>query len=273
MNRPAGSRTVAIIPARYGSQRFPGKPLALIAGKPMIVHVMERAASARLVDAVLVATDDERIASAVRSHGGEAVMTPADVRSGSDRIALAAQALTGTELIVNVQGDEPLIPPAMIDEAIRPLHEDSSIAAGTLVRRIRSVAELDNPNLPKVLLDRSGRCLYFSRAPVPYGRGMTAEELIATFPVYGHIGLYVFRREFLLEFAAMTQTPLELAEQLEQLRILEHGHALHAVVTGHESIAVDTPGDLERVRAAFAAESPRRQERSGHVKGEDRSTL
>jgi 3-deoxy-manno-octulosonate cytidylyltransferase (CMP-KDO synthetase) len=260
MSRPAGTRTVAIIPARYGSQRFPGKPLALIAGKPMIVHVMERTARARLVDRVIVATDDERIAEAVRSHGGEAVMTPTDVRSGSDRIALAARPLAGTEIIVNVQGDEPLIPPPMIDEAIRPLLEDPSIEAGTLVRRIRSAAELRNPNLPKVLLDRSGRCLYFSRAAVPFGRGMTPEELIATFPVYGHVGLYVFRREFLLAFAAMTQTPLEMAEQLEQLRILEHGHALHAVVTEHVSIAVDIPGDLERVRASFAAEVLRAQE-------------
>jgi len=268
MSRPAGTRTVAIIPARYGSQRFPGKPLALIGGKPMIVHVMERAASARLVDSVLVATDDERIASAVRSHGGEAVMTPTDVRSGSDRIALVARALTGTDIVVNVQGDEPLIPPAMIDEAIAPLLEDPSITAGTLVRRIRSAAELDNPNLPKALLDRSGRCLYFSRAAVPYGRGITPEQLIATYPVYGHVGLYVFRREFLLAFTAMAQTPLEMAEQLEQLRILEHGYTLHAVVTEHESIAVDTPGDLERVRAAFAAERPRAQERKPGTKGE-----
>jgi 3-deoxy-manno-octulosonate cytidylyltransferase (CMP-KDO synthetase) len=244
---------VAVIPARYASQRFPGKPLALIGGKPMIVHVMERAARARLVDGVLVATDDERIAEAVRSHGGEAVMTPADIRSGSDRIALAAREMTGTEIIVNVQGDEPLIPPEMIDEAVRPLLGDPSIGAGTLVRRLRSAADLDNPNIPKVLLDRSGRCLYFSRAAVPYGRGMSREELLVSFPVYGHIGLYVFRREFLLEFTSMVQTPLELAEQLEQLRILEHGRTLHAVVTAHESIAVDTPADLERVRAAYAA--------------------
>jgi 3-deoxy-manno-octulosonate cytidylyltransferase (CMP-KDO synthetase) len=244
---------MAVIPARYASQRFPGKPLALIGGKPMIVHVMEQAARARLVDGVLVVTDDERIADTVRTHGGEAVMTPADIRSGSDRIALAARDMAGTEIIVNVQGDEPLIPPAMIDEAVRPLLADPSIPAGTLVRRIRSAADLDNPNIPKVVLDQSGRCLYFSRSAVPYGRGMSREELLAAVPVYGHIGLYVFRREFLLEFTSMTQTPLELAEQLEQLRILEHGRTLHAVVTEHESIAVDTPADLERARAAHAA--------------------
>jgi 3-deoxy-manno-octulosonate cytidylyltransferase (CMP-KDO synthetase) len=253
MKSPGPSRTVVIIPARYASQRFPGKPLALIGGKPMIVHVMERAARASLVQSVLVATDDERIADAVRSHGGDAFMTPADMRSGSDRIALAARALPFAEIIVNVQGDEPLIPPAMIDEAIRPLLEDPSIEAGTLVRRLRSAQEMENPNIPKVLLDRSGRCMYFSRAAVPYGRGMTPEELIARVPVYGHVGLYVFRREFLLAFASMAQTPLEEAEQLEQLRILEHGHALHAVVTAYESIAVDTPADLEIAREAYAS--------------------
>ncbi len=252
MKPGAGKRTVAVIPARYGSQRFPGKPLALIAGKPMIVHVMERAAKARLVDGVIVATDDERIAEAVRAHGGEAVMTPSDARSGSDRIALAARTLTETEIIVNVQGDEPLIPPEMIDEAVRPLQDDPSIGAGTLVRRLRSAEEFSNPNIPKALLDRAGRCIYFSRAAVPFGRNVAPEVLIRTAPVYAHVGLYVFRREFLLAFAAMAQTPLELAEQLEQLRILEHGLELHAVVTAYESIAVDTPADLERVRAAVA---------------------
>ena len=254
MNTLAGKRVVAIIPARYGSQRFPGKPLVLIAGKPMIVHVMERASSARLVDGVLVATDDERIAAAVRAHGGEAVMTPGNVRSGSDRIALAAGSLDGTELIVNVQGDEPLIPPAMIDEAIRPLLDDPSIEAGTLVRRLRSVAEFSNANVTKALLDRSGRCIYFSRAAVPYGRETAPGDIITGFPVFAHVGLYVFRREFLLAFAAMEQTPLEIAEQLEQLRIIEHGHSLHAVITERDSIAVDTPSDLERVRTALAAE-------------------
>jgi 3-deoxy-manno-octulosonate cytidylyltransferase (CMP-KDO synthetase) len=256
MSTMSGKRTVAIIPARYASQRFPGKPLALIAGKPMIIHVMERASRARLVDGVLVATDDERIASVVRSYGGEAVMTPTELRSGSDRVALASQVLEDTEIIVNVQGDEPLIPPAMIDEAVRPLLEDATLEAGTLVRRLRSGEELGNPNVVKALLDRKGRCLYFSRAALPFGRGRTPEELITGCPVYAHIGLYVFRRKFLLAFASMAQTPLEAAEQLEQLRILEHGHALHAVVTEHQSIPVDTPDDLEQVRAAYAAVVP-----------------
>ncbi|HUI09536.1 MAG TPA: 3-deoxy-manno-octulosonate cytidylyltransferase [Bacteroidota bacterium] len=243
--------TVAVIPARYGSSRFPGKPLAMIAGTPMIVRVMERARRARLVDRVLVATDDERIARAVREAGGEAVMTPADVRSGSDRIAIVARGLPGAALIVNVQGDEPLIPPAMIDEAVRPMREDATAEAGTLARVLRSVAEWENPNITKVLLDRGGRCLWFSRAPIPHGRGLAPEDVLATCPVYAHVGLYVYRREFLIAYAAMEQTPCERAEQLEQLRVLEHGHTMRAVVTAHDSIAVDTPDDLERVREAI----------------------
>ena len=248
MTAPRQRRTVAIIPARYDSSRLPGKPLADIGGTPMIVRVMRRAALATLVDDVLVATDDQRIADAVTAHGGKAVMTPAGIASGSDRIALAARSMAGVEIIVNIQGDEPLIPPAMIDEAIAPLLRDQGINVGTLVRRITTVAELQNPGIPKVTLDARGRCLYFSRSPIPYGRDCGPEELIARWPVYRHIGLYVFRREFLLAFAAMPPTPLERAEKLEQLRILEHGHAIYAVVTEHDSIAVDTPDDLERVR-------------------------
>jgi 3-deoxy-manno-octulosonate cytidylyltransferase (CMP-KDO synthetase) len=247
-------RTVAIIPARYGSSRLPGKPLADIGGTPMIVRVMERVARASLVDEVLVATDDERIASVVTSCGGKAVMTPAGIASGSDRIAYAAGSMTEAELIVNVQGDEPLIPPAMIDEAITPLLRDGAIDAGTLVRRIRTVQELENPNFPKVVLDERGRCLYFSRSPIPYGRDIGREELITRFPVYRHVGLYVFRRNFLLAFARMIPTELERAEKLEQLRILEHGHAIHAVITEHESMSVDTQEDLDHVRAFVASE-------------------
>jgi 3-deoxy-manno-octulosonate cytidylyltransferase (CMP-KDO synthetase) len=243
------SRTVAIIPARYGSERLPGKPLAEIAGTPMIVRVMEQASKATLVHDVVVATDDERIAAAVRARGGKAVMTPADIRSGSDRIAYVARSLTDAAIIVNIQGDEPLIPPAMIDQAVRPLVDDPSIEAGTLVKRIATVEELHNPNLPKVVLGTNGDCLYFSRSPIPFGRDISDAELVVAGPVYRHIGLYVFRREFLLRFASMEQTPLERAEKLEQLRILETGHRIHAEVTEFDSIAVDTQQDLERVRS------------------------
>jgi 3-deoxy-manno-octulosonate cytidylyltransferase (CMP-KDO synthetase) len=248
MTEHSAPRTVVIIPARYGSERLPGKPLADIAGTPMIVRVMKQAARATLVHEVVVATDDERIMAAVSAHGGRAVMTPAELRSGSDRIAYAARALDDADIIVNVQGDEPLIPPAMIDQAVLPLVRDPGVDVGTLVRRVRSVEELRNPNLPKVVLGEGGDCLYFSRSPIPFGRDVTDGELITRFPVYRHIGLYVFRRTFLLQFAAMAQSPLEQAEKLEQLRILERGHRIHAEVTEYDSIAVDTQEDLERVR-------------------------
>jgi 3-deoxy-manno-octulosonate cytidylyltransferase (CMP-KDO synthetase) len=247
MNAPV-HRVVAVIPARYASSRLPGKPLADIAGKPMIQHVVERARAARLVDDVIVATDDERISAAVRAFGGNVVMTPVDCRSGSDRIALVARDLPAAEIIVNIQGDEPVIPPAMIDEAIAPLVQDAGLQAGTLVARLKTVNELLDPNTVKVTLDRRGRCLYFSRSPIPFGRDITPAELVARYPVYRHIGVYVYRRDFLLRYAAMEQTALEQAEKLEQLRILEHGYSIHAALTTHESIAVDTTADLQRVR-------------------------
>ena len=242
-------RVVVVIPARYASSRLPGKPLADINGKPMIQHVVERARMATLVNDVIVATDDQRIMDAVCAFGGTAVMTPADCPSGSDRIALVARGLTATEIIVNVQGDEPVIPPAMIDEAIAPLLKEKSLPVGTLVTRLRTTEELLDPNTVKAVLDRQGRCLYFSRSPIPFGRDLTPAELIERSPVYRHIGMYVYRRDFLLRYAALEQTPLEQAEKLEQLRILEHGYAIHAAVTAHVSIAVDTPADLDRVRA------------------------
>jgi len=251
----SGLHTVAIIPARYGSERLPGKPLALIAGRPMIQHVVERTARATLVHRVLVATDDERVATAVHAFGGEAVMTPADLKSGTDRIAYVARDMTDADIIVNVQGDEPLIAPAMIDQAIRPLVQNPELVASTLVRVIQSQDDLQNPGIPKVVLDRSGNCLYFSRSAVPFVRDLPHNQWLATHRFYKHIGLYVFRRDFLLTYARMGQTPLELTEKLEQLRILEHGYALRAVVTEFDSVSVDTPADLARVRALSEAPS------------------
>ena len=248
-------RVVAVIPARYASSRLPGKPLADINGKPMIQHVVERARMARLVNDVIVATDDQRILDAVQAFGGTAVMTPADCPSGSDRIALVARGLEGTEIIVNVQGDEPVIPPSMIDEAVAPLLADASVPVGTLVTRLRTTEEYLDPNTVKAVLDRRGRCLYFSRSPVPYGRDRTPAALLERCPVYRHIGMYVYRRDFLLQYAALEQTPLEQAEKLEQLRILEHGYTIHAAVTDGESTAVDTPADLDRVRVLMNTRS------------------
>jgi len=252
MSAARADRVVVVIPARYASQRLPAKPLADIAGKPMIRHVVERAARAKLVDAVLVATDDERIATAVREFGGNAVMTPEACRSGTDRIALVAQNLPDATIIVNVQGDEPLIEPSMIDNAVRPVLDDPAIPVGTLVRRIDRAADLTNPNVVKVVLDREGRCLYFSRSAIPFGRDRAPSDWLALHTYYKHIGLYVFRREFLLRYADLRQTPLELMEKLEQLRILEHGYTIKAAVTTSDSMPVDTAEDLQRVRTALA---------------------
>jgi len=248
-------RTVAIIPARFASERLPGKPLAEIDGRPMIIHVMRRAAEAALVDRVIVATDDSRIASVVEAHGGTALLTPASLRSGSDRVAYVARSLEEAEIVVNVQGDEPLIPPDMIDEAIRPLLDDPSIETATLVRPIRTVEELVASSVTKVVLDKAGNCLYFSRAPIPFGRECSQEFLVRDNQMYAHVGLYVFRRQFLIRFSEMEQTRLEKIEKLEQLRILENGGKIRAVVTTLESPSVDTPSDLERVRARFQNQS------------------
>ena len=246
--------TVAIIPARYGSQRLPAKPLADIAGKPMIQHVYERTARASLVAEVIVATDDERVASAVRAFRGHAVVTPASLQSGTDRVAFAARSLERANIVVNVQGDEPLIDPAMIDQAIQPLVMDSTIAVGTLVRKIETVTELNNPGVVKVVLDSQGYCLYFSRSVIPFLRDHAALEWLKHHTYHKHIGLYVFRREFLAHYARLPQTPLELAEKLEQLRILEHGYRIKATVTHRDTLPVDTQQDLDNVRLIVQAQ-------------------
>ncbi len=243
------ARVVAIIPARYASQRLPAKPLADICGKPMVQHVYERTGKASEVDSVLVATDDERIASVVRGFGGTAVMTPANLQTGTDRISWAARSIPDAHIVVNVQGDEPLIDPAMIDEAVRPLLDDGSINVGTLVRRIETTDELMNPGIVKVVCDRNGNGMYFSRSPIPFGRDNEHETWLRHHEYYKHIGLYVFRRDFLNTFTAMPQTPLEKAEKLEQLRVLENGYTIRCTVTSFDSIPVDTEEDLERVRA------------------------
>jgi 3-deoxy-manno-octulosonate cytidylyltransferase (CMP-KDO synthetase) len=219
----------------------------------MIQHVYEQASRACLVHDVIVATDDDRIVAAVRKFGGRAVITPVDTPSGSDRIAHVASRLLDAGIIVNVQGDEPFIPPAMIDEAIRPFHADPLVQVGTLARRIEDIADLQNPAVVKVVLDRNGNALYFSRSSIPYGRDITTTELLAHYGVYRHIGLYVYRREFLLHYTTLPQTPLEQAEKLEQLRILENGYTIRVVITTHNSIAVDTPADLQHARALAGA--------------------
>jgi 3-deoxy-manno-octulosonate cytidylyltransferase (CMP-KDO synthetase) len=243
--RPVQLSAIAVIPARFHSTRLPGKALAEIDGRPMIEHVYRRASAARLVSAVIVATDDERIARAVEAFGGEARLTSASHQSGTDRLAEVARSLS-CDLVVNVQGDEPLIEPAMIDEAIAPFGPDPSLAMSTLRRLVDDPHDLQNPNVTKVVVDREGYALYFSRAAVPFVRDGCPPA-----PAWRHIGLYVYRRECLLRLAGLAPTALERSEALEQLRALEHGIRIKAVETRHDSIGVDTPADLERVRRLF----------------------
>jgi 3-deoxy-manno-octulosonate cytidylyltransferase (CMP-KDO synthetase) len=243
-------RVTAVIPARYASTRFPGKPLADLLGRPMIQWVYERTARSSLVDRVIVATDDERIHQAVIGFGGEAQMTRGDHPTGTDRLAEVAERIEA-ELIVNVQGDEPLIDPRMIDAAVEPLAADPAIVMGTLKAAIDSDDDFGNPNVVKVVTDRHGFALYFSRAPIPHPRDGGAPE------AFRHIGLYVYRREFLLAYPQLPPTPLENLEKLEQLRALEHGFRIRVVPTKLISHGVDTPGDLERVRELAAMEKNR----------------
>jgi 3-deoxy-manno-octulosonate cytidylyltransferase (CMP-KDO synthetase) len=244
-------QVTAIIPARYASTRFPGKPLAALLGRPMIEHVYTRVASSATVARVIVATDDRRIEQTVRAFGGEVVMTRADHATGTDRLAEVAERLDA-DLIVNVQGDEPLIDPLMIDQAVRPLLEDASIRMGTLKSRIDRIEDFYSSDVVKVVTDRFGFALYFSRAPIPSPRGLTPGQLAEQLPalkLYRHIGLYVYRRDFLLRYPRLPKTPLEQLESLEQLRALEQGERLFVAETDSVCHGVDTPRDLERVAA------------------------
>ena len=232
-----------VIPARYASSRFPGKPLADIGGRPMVVRVCERAAQSG-ASAVHVATDDERIAAAVRAAGYSALRTRADHASGTDRIAEAAQALRleEGETVVNLQGDEPLMEPGLIAQVAAALERDREAAMATACHRLHDAAAASSPNVVKVVLDAKSRALYFSRAQIPYPREAGAQW-------FRHAGLYAYRVGFLLSFAALVPSPLEKAEALEQLRALWHGYRIAVVVSEREiPPGVDTPEDLDAVR-------------------------
>jgi 3-deoxy-manno-octulosonate cytidylyltransferase (CMP-KDO synthetase) len=243
---------VAIIPARYESSRLPGKALADIAGRPMIEHVYRRAAAAATVSRVIVATDDRRIFDAVHGFGGDAMMTSTSHQSGTDRLAEVAASLA-CDIVVNVQGDEPLLAPETIDAAVAPFAFDPALEMSTLRRAITDPAELHNPNVTKVVVDRDGFAMYFSRAPIPYTRSGQPPA-----PAWAHIGLYVYRRATLLRVAALPPTANERGEALEQLRALENGIRIKAVETDRNTIGVDTPDDLERARELVAAGSDSR---------------
>ncbi|BCA79541.1 3-deoxy-manno-octulosonate cytidylyltransferase [Desulfuromonas sp. AOP6] len=239
----------AIIPARFASTRFPGKPLADLMGKPMIQWVYERTMQAEVVDKVIVATDDHSIYDAVQAFGGVAAMTCGDHPTGTDRLAEVAATLK-SDLIVNVQGDEPLIDPAMIEAAVRPLLHDPSIPMGTLKTPIRDAREFLSPHVVKVVTDHNDFALYFSRSPIPYPRDFYAEIDANPTKVgaFKHVGLYVYRRDFLISYPHLPATHLERTENLEQLRALEHGYRIKVVSTDLISHGVDTPEDLDRVR-------------------------
>jgi len=229
-----------MIPARYESTRLPGKPLALIQGKPMIQHVYERTRAVDQVDGVLVATDDARIAAAVRHFGGDVVMTSPEHQSGTDRIAEAARDLDA-DVVVNVQGDLPFLESEMVRATVALMRRDPALSMATVKAPIRDAQEM-------VVTDREGYALYFSRSPLPYWRDVANDGVLG----YKHIGLYAYRRDFLLRFARLAPTPLERAEKLEQLRALEWGVRIKVAETACAGIEVDTPQDLERARALAA---------------------
>lgn len=239
----ASATVLAVIPARYASVRFPGKPLAPIAGRPMIQHVIERVRQAKTVTRVVVATDDDRIHAAVEGFGGEAAMTRSDHRSGTDRVA-EVSAHIPADIYVNVQGDEPLIDPGTIDAVVSAMLDDPSIQIATPCIEIAESNDIMDPNIVKVVLDFDGNALYFSRAPIPWIRDASPDLAVSH---WKHLGLYAFRHEALVEYPTLPPGQLEPIEQLEQLRWLENGFRIRVVETAHDAVSVDVPGDVERV--------------------------
>jgi 3-deoxy-manno-octulosonate cytidylyltransferase (CMP-KDO synthetase) len=255
---------VAVIPARYGSTRLPGKPLAAIGGKPMIQHVYESVSRARDLDRVLVATDDRRIEAAVKDFGGEVMMTSRLHRSGTDRLAEVARKIKA-DWLVNVQGDLPFVHAQTVARAVRPMRRDRTIPMGTVCTPIYDADEWRNPNVVKVVSDSDGFALYFSRAPIPYLRGAAAKRRARTNGAagkrlwgYRHLGLYVFRRDFLLRFARLRPSALEKSESLEQLRALQNGYPIYVAEVDEPSIEVDTAADLRAAERYLQSRSAER---------------
>ncbi len=236
--------TIAVIPSRYGSKRFQGKSLAPIAGLPMIQRVYEQAKKAAAISRVIVATDDKRIFDTVESFGGEAVITSQALRSGTDRVALTADLLKlgPDEIIVNIQGDQPLFNPNCIDELVAPLFDNDGLTMSTLVYKITDKREITDPKDVKVTFDNDGSALYFSRSTIPFERDKGTNT-----DVYKHLGFYAYKKSFLDKFASWPSGRLENCEKLEQLRALENGHKIQIVVTEHDSPEVDLPEDIQRI--------------------------
>lgn len=235
---------IAIIPARYASTRFPGKPLAMLQGKSVIQRVYEQVS--RVIANVCVATDDERISRAVEAFGGKAVMTSPNHQSGTDRIQEAVDIIgTKADVVVNVQGDEPFIHPSQI-ETLCSLFDHSATQIATLGKCFDSIEAAENPNSPKIVVDSEGFALYFSRSVIPFVRGRERSEWLARYPFLKHLGIYAYRREVLGQVTSLPQSPLELAESLEQLRWLENGFRIRVGLTDVETVGIDTPDDLKR---------------------------
>jgi 3-deoxy-manno-octulosonate cytidylyltransferase (CMP-KDO synthetase) len=242
-------KTLGVIPARYASQRFPGKPLAMIAGKSLVHRVYEQAAKAKRLDRVVVATEDTRILEAVEAFGGDAMLTSVGCATGTDRIAEVARQ-HDYELVLNIQGDEPLMRPEMIDQLIEGMQANPDCVMGTLARKIESARVLQNANVVKVVVARNGNALYFSRSTIPYVRDAKSGEALEWLRLAAfckHLGIYAFRKEFLLMFVQLPPSELEKTEKLEQLRALENGFAVKVWITPFDSIGVDRPEDIETV--------------------------
>jgi 3-deoxy-manno-octulosonate cytidylyltransferase (CMP-KDO synthetase) len=235
--------TVGVIPARLASTRFPRKMLASIGAKPMVQHVYERAMAARKLDRVMIACDDEQIAEACRAFGGEYVMTPPELQSGTDRVARAAETLEA-DYVLNIQGDEPLMSPRLIDDLVEAMHRDPGAVMGTAVRRLKDRDDWLNPNVVKAVLDHQGYALYFSRSPIPFHRD--AADKIPEI-VYKHLGIYAYKKDFLLDLTRRAPSYLETTERLEQLRVLQAGYRIKTIVTEFDSVGIDTPEDLNKL--------------------------
>lgn len=243
---------IGVIPARFGSSRLLGKPLANIGGKPMLQHTFESASKSKFIKKILIAVDDERVGDVASKFCNDVILTPKTFETGSDRIAYVIDKIPEVKIVVNIQGDEPFINGRMIDEAIEPLLFDKKINVATLAKRIVSVEELKSNSIPKLVFDYENFALYFSRAPIPYVQGVKSNlDKLGTADIYKHIGLYVFRRNTLLKFTKLEQTDLEKAEKLEQLRMLENGIKIKVVITEFDTLSVDTPEDLERARRFY----------------------
>ncbi|WP_449028022.1 3-deoxy-manno-octulosonate cytidylyltransferase [Prevotella jejuni] len=241
---------IGIIPARYSSSRFPGKPLAILGGKPVIEHVYRQVSS--VMEDVFVATDDQRIYDAVEAFGGKAIMTRSDHKSGTDRICEALEKVGGSfDVVINIQGDEPFIQKSQL-ETVMQCFDDPRTQIATLGKPFESMEAVENPNSPKIVLDNDGYALYFSRSVIPFVRGKEHEEWLSHFPYLKHIGLYAYRTEVLREVSKLPQSTLELAESLEQLRWLQNGYKIKVGLTDVETIGIDTPEDLQRAEEKMA---------------------